>query len=368
MKKTFVALSVFGLFAGVAQAQSNVTIYGVLDVGYVKETGRDLRMGDYDNNRIGFRGTEDLGSGYKAIFDIQRRFDLSDGTLGNSNTASYKGSKSATQKDWDGAAWLGLAGPFGQVRLGRINQIETEFIRKFDPFNQIGVGSQFYGLQRNARIDNTLRYDSPKFNGLGVSASYSLGANTNSDSITDTVKTNLKSKNADNDGYELGVLYDSGSFSATANWSRVADSNDSSIWSVGLGYRLTDAVKVSLSYEDTDSKGWKGGNSSYAEGINTLYGRQRNLLAGLVWNVGPGRLNASVQWDRLSNTKGDTGWTGTKDAYRYAVGYTYDLSKRTSLYGNVAYTDYDDKDLGYRFTGLKKDSVTGVQAGITHKF
>ena len=91
-------------------------------------------------------------------------------------------------------------------------------------------------------------------------------------------------------------------------------------------------------------------------------------MTGLVWNVGPGRLNASVQWDRLSNTKGDTGWTGTKDAYRYAVGYTYDLSKRTSLYGNVAYSDYDDKDLGYRFTGLKKDSVTGVQAGITHKF
>lgn len=71
------------------------------------------------------------------------------------------------------------------------------------------------------------------------------------------MKKNLKSKNADNDGYELGVLYDSGSFSATANWSRVADSNDSSIWSVGLGYRLTDAVRVSLSYEDTDSKDGK---------------------------------------------------------------------------------------------------------------
>ena len=364
MKKSLAAFAVLVLLAHIAHAQSNVTIYGVLDVGYVKETGRDLRMGDYDNNRIGVKGSEDLGSGMKAIFDLQRRFDLADGTLGNSNTASYRGPKSSTQKDWDGAAWVGLAGTYGQVRLGRINQIETEFIRKFDPFNQIGIGSQFYGLQRNARIDNTIRYDSPKLNGLGVSASYSLGANTDSDSVTENVRTNLKSKDADNDGYELGIFYDNGSLLGTLNWSRVADSGDSSIWSAGLGWRFTDALKLSVSYEDTDSKGWKGGNSTYSYN-SRLIGRQRNLLAGLAWAVGPGTLNASVQWDRLSNT---TKWAGTKDAYRYALGYTYNLSRRTSLYGVVAYTDYDDEELGNVFSGLDKDSVTGVQAGITHRF
>ena len=110
--------------------------------------------------------TEDLGNGYKAIFDIQRRYDLSDGTLGNSNTASYKGSKSATQKDWDGAAWLGLAWAVRSGSSGAYRpRLKPNSSCEFDPVYEarIGVGSQFYGLQRNARIDNTLRYDSPKF-------------------------------------------------------------------------------------------------------------------------------------------------------------------------------------------------------------
>lgn len=372
MKKTLVAMTVFGLFSGVAHAQSNVSIYGVVDIGYVKETGRDVRLADNDNNRIGFRGSEDLGGGWKAIFDLQSRFDLNDGTKGNANTAGYRGDKSANQRTYEGAAWVGLASPYGQVRLGRINSIETENIRQFDPFNQIGVGSQIYGLQRSARISNTLRYDSPKFNHLTVSASYSLGANTNHDSVS-TEAAKLKAEHANNDGYELGLLYDNGVFSANANIARVADSKNSRLWSVGVGYRFTNTLKGVISYEDNNSHGYMGGGATYDGGESYGYAdrrdaRQRNLLAGLQWKVGQGTLNASVQWDRLSNGQVLGGWTGTKDSYKYSLGYTYDLSKRTSLYGMVAYTDYEDEQAGYVVSGLKKDSVTGVQVGITHAF
>lgn len=68
MKKQLLTVSLLAAFAGMAQAQTNVTIYGIVDTGYIKETGSDLKMGEWNDSRIGFKGTEDLGGGYKATF------------------------------------------------------------------------------------------------------------------------------------------------------------------------------------------------------------------------------------------------------------------------------------------------------------
>ena len=124
MKKTLIALAVLGAAAGVAHAQSNVTIYGIVDTGFIKKSGHDVEMGENVNNRLGFRGVEDLGGGMKATFELERRFDLNNGEAKN-------------DKDWDGAANVGLKGDsWGAVRLGRVNELTTETIRKFDPFYQ----------------------------------------------------------------------------------------------------------------------------------------------------------------------------------------------------------------------------------------
>ena len=61
MKKTLIALAIMGAAAGVANAQSNVVIYGVVDTGFIKENGSDTRMGSSIDNRIGFRGTDRSG-------------------------------------------------------------------------------------------------------------------------------------------------------------------------------------------------------------------------------------------------------------------------------------------------------------------
>ena len=146
MKKTLIALAVLGAAAGVAHAQSNVTIYGVVDTGFIKKSGQDVEMGENVNNRLGFRGVEDLGGGMKATFELERRFNLNDGTLKEDD------------KDWDGAANVGLKGDaWGAVRLGRVNELTTETIRKFDPFYQYGVANMIYGTQRMLHIDNTIR-------------------------------------------------------------------------------------------------------------------------------------------------------------------------------------------------------------------
>lgn len=378
MKKTLLALALLGSVGTAAYAQSNVTIYGTIDTGFVKENGRDLRLADNENNAIGFKGVEDLGGGYKALFQLEKRFDLNDGTLGNSNTAGFRGSKAGNQKSYEGGANVGIAGPFGKAIVGRVNELTTLSIKKFDPFNQVGVGTQIYSLQRAPRIDNTVLYESPNWNGFSFGASYSLGVNTNDKSIDEAHYGNLKDSNADNDSYAVNLSYDNGSFFATANWSRLPDSNDSSVWNVGLGYRVTDAFRLTASYEDTRSKGWKGNLSTGDQSPSTfkedarLDGRQRNLLVGLAWDVGPGTLKASVQWDRLSSDYiskySNKGIDGTDDAFKYSLGYIYNLSKRTSLYGIAAYTDYGSAEQGEAISGLHNDSVTAVQLGITHKF
>lgn len=82
MKKSLIALAVMGTFAGAAYAQSNVTVYGILDTGFARSTGSDVRLGSNVDSRMGFRGTEDLGGGVKADFNLERCINVNDGTRG----------------------------------------------------------------------------------------------------------------------------------------------------------------------------------------------------------------------------------------------------------------------------------------------
>ena len=369
MKKTLIALAVLGAAAGVAHAQSNVTIYGIVDTGFIKKSGHDVEMGENVNNRLGFRGVEDLGSGMKATFELEHRFDLNNGTQ---KGKTWKGK----DREFDGAANVGLKGDsWGAVRLGRVNELTTETIRKFDPFYQYGVGAMLEGSQRSPRIDNTIRYDSPNWSGFKFGASYSLGENSDSESIDTDFDKNVKSFGADNDGYAVMLGYDNGPLALVGNWSRLADSNKSSVWNLGAAYRFGDA-KVELVYQQTKDKGWANGSKSdwksmtaadfkkdNYSGINEL--KEKQWLLGLEWKLGPGRLNASAQWMEVEASGGQH--ISDKDIYKYAIGYTYDLSKRTAIYGNVAYTDYDDEDVAAVY-GDTDDGTYGVQVGITHKF
>ncbi|EEO28561.1 porin [Oxalobacter paraformigenes] len=394
MKKTLIALAVLGAAAGVAHAQSNVTIYGIVDTGFIKKSGHDVEMGENVNNRLGFRGVEDLGSGQKATFELERRFDLNNGT-----------EKGDANPGFDGASNVGLKGDnWGAVRLGRVNELTTETIRKFDPFYQYGVGGMIDSTQRSARISDTIRYDSLNWNGFKFGASYSLGGNTNNKSISGsqagfvgapvvdaggnligaavlpvdaTGMVGVKEAGADNDGYGIMLGYDNGPLALVGNWSRLADSKKSSVWNLGAAYRFGPA-KIELVYQQTKDKGWRNGEVSswvdaYSDfsaadrakyaGTNEL--KEKQWLLGLEWKLGPGRLNASAQYMEVEAVGAAD--AKDKDIYKYALGYTYDLSKRTSLYGIVAYTDYDDEAVA-RVFGDVEDSTTGVQVGITHRF
>lgn len=366
MKKTLIALAVLGAASGVAYAQTNVTIYGVVDTGYIKKTGVDTEMGENVNNRIGFKGVEDLGDGLKATFQLERRFDLADGR----NKSSGK-TWDGKDHEWDGGANVGLKGDdWGWVRMGRMNGIATENIRKFDPFYQYGIGGMIDSTQRGVRRDRMLRYDSPEWAGFSFQAAYELGRNMNDRSrmidgkyVKDVSWTDKGySAGWDNDGYQLGLNYKYGGFAATANYQMLADSNRSHLWNVGVSYSW-DTIKLEALYQKTQDK---IGNA-YWDGYDATYNSFSldQALLGLEWKLGPGRLNASAQWLGVEG-KGEDKLD--EDAWKVAIGYTYNLSKRTSLYGIVSYADWGDKAVGEMFDDVEQDSTTGVQIGITHKF
>ena len=351
MKKQLLAISLLAAFAGMAHAQTNVTIYGVVDTGYIKETGSDLQMGEWNDSRIGFKGTEDLGSGYAATFQLEQRLDLWNG----------KGS----DPEWDGASNVGIKGPFGSIRLGRMNEIETESFRRLDPFNQEGVGSMMKGTQRTSRISNVARYDSPAFGGFRVSLGYYLGQNTQH--VDDDVTRNK----AGNDGFAVGLNYDNGPLLLLANYSRLSDSSDSHVWSLGGAYRFG-PVKVGLGYERTDDKGWKMGSSSNK--LKASGSTQDNWILSADYKTGAHRVGASFNWMKIRDVKnsGLAYWNDhdSGDVKKYSAGYFYSLSKRTTLYGQLAYSDFENEAVAQFFRGksFEEDGVTGVQIGITHRF
>jgi predicted porin len=123
MQKKLIALAVASLASGAAFAQTNVTMYGIADAGYVYSTGDGRRGSGNDNDfsgiqsgllsgsRLGFRGEEALGNGLKAVFTLEYSLNI-DNNSGVGNTTD--GGLNARQQ------FVGLAGGFwGTVALGR---------------------------------------------------------------------------------------------------------------------------------------------------------------------------------------------------------------------------------------------------------
>jgi predicted porin len=102
-----------GAFAGVAQAQTSVTIYGSFDAGIrnqrdIDATGHSRTTGTYNSNSLGFKGVEDLGGGLNAHFTLESGFNSGTGELNNTQNKLFQRS-----------AFVGLGGQWGSLDLGR---------------------------------------------------------------------------------------------------------------------------------------------------------------------------------------------------------------------------------------------------------
>ncbi|WAW09913.1 porin [Oxalobacter vibrioformis] len=372
MKRAVIALAALGAvasMAGVANAQSNVRIYGNIDTGYVRESGRDAGMACNYGNMIGFAGAEDLGGGFKAIFAVEEWLELNDGDRARRrneadfNSGRATGEEGRRRPDFQGQAVVGLQhNDWGAVRLGRVYNLAIENYRRLDPFFNFSVGANLaYGNNLYAEtLHNSLRYDSPVWSGFSFGLSYSLGEDEHDSAYY---------KRNGNDGFNVTLKYDNGPLFLTGNYHRMADTDNSWAWNVGGAYTWGPAT-VSLGYQDSRSSARFADTYAGATGPYTnwmLSGRdvdQSDATLGLVYRIGSGQIQAGVSWGNWDDGVND------EDIWKYSLGYTHFLSKRTSLYGMVSYLDAGNAFVGkhYNFTMVEKSEIFGIQVGLRHTF
>ncbi|KAE8761764.1 MULTISPECIES: porin [Paraburkholderia] len=175
MKKSLLALAALGAFAGVAHAQSSVTLYGIIDEGFNINTNANgkhlynLSSGVLQGSRFGLRGTEDLGGGLKAIFVLENGFDVNTGKLGQGGLMFGR------------QAYVGLStSQFGTVTLGRQYDSVVDYVGPLEAGDQWGGSiaahpSDLDNFNNSFRTNNTVKYTSANYGGLTFGGTYSFG-------------------------------------------------------------------------------------------------------------------------------------------------------------------------------------------------
>lgn len=316
MKKSLLALAVLGVFAGAASAQSSVTIYGFVNLGVGKPLGTDdKQVLDGAGSRIGFRGVEDLGGGYAALFGMEHRFDPDTGTQNNAT------------RFWQGYSTVGLRGPFGTVNLGRQYTPTFSLIQnQIDPFGGDNVGQlRQYGLQigpAKIRVADSVRYDFSA-NGFNFAASIAESGPTNAGGVPEDKP------------YAVALNYAAGPLFVGAGYENPADADDN-LWTVGARYNFGFA---------TFSAGYSKGNTDADVSI-------KGWLVGGIVPIGAGDLKFGYAQNRANDL----------NRKKASVGYHYNLSKRTKVFGEFARIG------GNGLSATERDERSGYTLGMQHNF
>ncbi|MEP6876337.1 MAG: porin [Burkholderiales bacterium] len=345
MKKSLLALAVLGAFAGVASAQSSVTLDGTVDVNarYVKNDGsaRRYSLGTDGINSSQFRvsGREDLGGGLWGGFNLNSGLNPDNGTV--------------NARFWHRRATVSLGGNFGEVRLGRDYTPTFSNNSAYDAFGTNGAGDSSHVLQKATatfvRADNSIGYFLPSGIG-GVFGQVMVAAAEGGTSATG------------NPGRYVGlrVGFGAGPFEVAGAYGQqkfVTGAADQKTYNVGGKYDLG-VVKL-LGYFDRDTQG----NDKENRGSFSV-----------VVPIGQSEIHAGYELSKRDNAGVNT------KVDQIAVGYVYNLSKRTALYATASRLNNKNGTAnsvagGTSITAAPVPSVaggsaksTGAEFGIRHFF
>lgn len=400
MKKALQSIVLLGAVTGVAHAETAVQLYGVVDGGLQYKTtkvhnGDDTtttrETGIKDNNlsgsRWGLKGSEDLGNGTSVIFQLESGFSLGTGGFAHKDRLFGR------------TAVIGLKGDdWGTLTVGRQFNVADEFMDSFDAFGislgQAGADSSF-GDSLGTRMDASVKYMSPEFAGFRFGLAYA--GNRSHEINRHNGWTESESRNASN-WFSTGLSYENGPFAIGASFDRyrvntvsgsINDTNGivknkyaSKTWNVGASYDF-EVVKLHALYgeirgEVATDHGFEYGLitdmplPSYLAKIDPGLYRQKAWAIGLSAPVSEsGKLMFSYQGVKVKNMALDRDYDDSEFQYKekskiFSVGYTHDLSKRTTVYAALSFgkakIHVPDDDQRYSFKS------TQTLIGLRHRF
>jgi len=350
MKRSLLVLTLLAAVSGAASAQSSVTLYGRLDAGVGmsnpdgpgSENTVFVWSGVQSATRFGVRGSEELGSGVRVVFNIESGIEVDTG-------------EASRTRFWGRRAVVGLAGSFGEIDIGRdytpgYRVIGASDVMGLGLFGNWKVFSSIGGI--TTRASNGLHYVSPDWSGVTVRAMYATGE-----------ADDVSRPRGDGDMYGLSALYESGPLTVQGYYqSRKFDNglNDTDRvdeYGTGAEYRFG-VFRMALSYGMANTEIPASGSIEHDA-----------WSVGLGARIGVGELLFNYVQQQID-------LPGNPEARSFGIGYVHPLSKRTNLYASYGQLDNDN---GASFTLRASSSRTAVggtadakpkafAVGILHNF
>lgn len=361
MKKTVLALAAIAA-SSAAFAQSSVTLFGVVDASVESVKGDNtvtrVSSDNLSSSRIGFKGTEDLGGGLKANFFLDASLKTDTGAADSS-------------RFFGRSAWVGLAGGFGEARIGRQDSLigaQTAAALGAQAYDEAVVG-QTLGGAGYRRVDNALTYIAPTFvPGLALAAQYSTAVDSlanNGLAAPNTALDSAENANGSNKGraYGLSADYANGPLAAGISYIHVNTDVRGDIENTGVlvygSYDLGVAKLTAYYNEDSTDRAF---DDRQVFGIKAAV----PVAQGVTLSAG----YASVKNANASSTSFNAKDTKDDGADIFTVKAQYDLSKRTALYALFTQVNNDDNarlSVSGATTSAGKSS-RGLAVGVRHNF
>lgn len=361
MQKKIIALAVAGLVSGAAFAQTNVTVYGIMDMSYTYSKMGDAKFsgmeaGGWSGPRVGFRGEESLGNGLKTIFNME---------FGAGDNGGFSSGLNSTR-----LAFVGLDGKWGQVTAGKqyapsglyLAGTNSNDVVSVYPTNLLLGNSAIFTTMSTggtSRWDNSIAYTTPNLSGFNGKVIYSFGENVR-DSYSDASTNGSK--------FGIGGSYANGGLYLTAIWQQILDNDGkdpygfeynvdgSKSWAVGGAYDFK-VAKIYANYIQEKFDGGAPFNTS-KDGKHKLYSVGVSVPVSAAGTLRAEYMEFKADELKDNKSKG------------FGIGYDHNLSKRTRIYTAFSHIKNDD-DMAWSYSKtIFEDgkNSTNFQVGLRHAF